>query len=91
MPSRSEGWGGLFKVRAQRAPYKCPRSAPIDKEERFAGIIRWLRVFEQIPGASRHPSLLKEGNKAKPGVSNIKLLGLPSPFVLDKFGHKPRL
>ena len=30
MPSRSEGWGGLFKARAERDPYRCPRSAPID-------------------------------------------------------------
>src|SRR6476620_5410359 len=29
MPSRSEGRGGLFKARAQRALYRYPRSAPI--------------------------------------------------------------
>ena len=33
------GWGGMVKVRAQRAPYKYPRSAPI-KKERFASIYK---------------------------------------------------
>src|SRR5579862_2229112 len=29
MPSRSDGWGGLFK--AAKPPYRCPRSVPIKR------------------------------------------------------------
>jgi hypothetical protein len=59
MPSRSEGWGGLFKVEQ----YRLIRSA-----SRLS--IRWLRGFEQTtPGASRPPLLTKEGNGAEPHLS----------------------
>ena len=51
MPSRSEGWGGLFKDEQ----YRLIRSA-----SRLS--IRWLRVFEQTTPALRaFPSLLRRG------------------------------
>jgi hypothetical protein len=51
MPSRSEGWGGLFKDEQ----YRLIRSA-----SRVS--IRWLRVFEQTTPALRaFPSLLRRG------------------------------
>src|SRR5262249_53214303 len=51
MPSRSEGWGGLFKVEQ----YRLIRSA-------LRVSIRWLRVFEQTTPALRaFPSLLRRG------------------------------
>jgi hypothetical protein len=56
MPSRNEGWGGLFKDEQ----YQLIRSAS-------RAFIRSLRIFEQTtPGASRPPLLTKEGN----GVSD---------------------
>src|ERR1700757_306281 len=52
MPSRSEGWGGLFKDEQ----YRLIRSAS-------RAFIRLLRDFEQTtPAAARLPLLTKEGN-----------------------------
>jgi hypothetical protein len=52
MPSRSEGWGGLFKGEQYRLIMSALRPS-----------IRWLRVFEQTTPALRAlPSLTKEGN-----------------------------
>src|SRR5262249_2758810 len=50
MPSRSEGWGGLFKDEQYRLI------------KRFASIIRSLRSFEQTTPPLRIPLLTKEGN-----------------------------
>ena len=56
MPSRSDGWGGLFKGEQ----YRLIRSAARPS-------IRWLCDFEQTtPGASRPPLLTKEGNGDEP-------------------------
>jgi hypothetical protein len=52
MPSRSEGWGGLFKDEQYRLI-----------KERFAGIYKVAsRLETDHPGASRLPLLTKEGN-----------------------------
>ena len=51
MPSRSEGWGGLFKDEQ----YRLIRSAS-------RAFIRWLRSFEQTtPPLRGFPSLLRRG------------------------------
>ena len=51
MPSRSEGWGGLFKDEAHRLIRSASRAS-----------IRWLRDFEQTTPALRAcPSLLRRG------------------------------
>src|SRR5215831_430813 len=51
MPSRSEGWGGLFKDEQYRLIRIASRTS-----------IRWLRVFEQTTPALRAcPSLLRRG------------------------------
>jgi hypothetical protein len=63
MPSRSEGWGGLFKDEQYRLIRSASRAS-----------IRWLRDFAQTtPGASRPPLLTKEGNgaEAQPTTSRI--------------------
>src|SRR5262249_47993832 len=51
MPSRSEGWGGLFKDEQYRLIRSASRAS-----------IRWLRDFEQTTPALRaFPSLLRRG------------------------------
>jgi hypothetical protein len=51
MPSRSEGWGGLFKDEQYRLIRSASRTS-----------IRWLRDFEQTTPALRAcPSLLRRG------------------------------
>ena len=50
-PSRSEGWGGLFKDEQYRLIRSASRAS-----------IRWLRDFEQTTPALRaFPSLLRRG------------------------------
>src|SRR6476646_11452841 len=64
MPSRSEGRGGLFKARAQRALYRYPRSAPIRTRSASRKFI-WnaLRAnFEQTA-----PPSLREGSPPDSG------------------------
>jgi hypothetical protein len=54
MPSRSEGWGGLFKDEQYRLIRSASRAS-----------IRWLRLFEQTTPALRAcPSLLRRGMAA---------------------------
>jgi hypothetical protein len=63
MPSRSEGWGGLFKGEQYRLIRSASRAS-----------IRWLRDFEQTtPGASRPPLLTKEGNVVKRDLPIIRI------------------
>jgi hypothetical protein len=51
MPSRSEGWGGLFKDEQYRLIRSASRTS-----------IRWLRNFEQTtPPLRGIPSLLRRG------------------------------
>src|SRR5689334_12177200 len=58
MPSRSEGWGGLFNDEQYRLI-----------KERFAGICRVAaHLSTDHPGASRLPLLAKEGNRAIPNL-----------------------
>src|SRR5215470_7002510 len=87
MPSRSEGWGGLFKDEQ----YRLIRSASRPS-------IRLLRRFEQTtPPLRGCPSLLRRGlspNQTQP--SSIWLKPIPDvdlcffhEFILDKSGHRP--
>ena len=55
MPSRSEGWGGLFKDEQYRLIRSASRAS-----------IRWLRIFEQTTRRFAPPLLTKEGIGAKP-------------------------
>src|SRR5437762_11412537 len=56
MPSRSEGWGGLFRVRAKRTPYRCPREArtfynPMAYSEKLLDYFQNPRCVGEIPDA----------------------------------------
>ena len=57
MPSQSEGWGGAEREPDRAKPQNTVqrRTVPINKE-RFAGVIRWLRIFEQTTPALRATS-----------------------------------
>ena len=74
MPSRSEGRGGLFKARAQRALCRYPRSAPIRTRSASRKFI-WnaLRAnFEQTA-----PPSLREGSPPDSGGDSPDLHILP--------------
>jgi hypothetical protein len=69
MPSRSEGWGGLFKVEQYRLIRSASRASK-----------RLLRDFEQTTPAFRAcPSLLRRGM----GRAHLGTLLAKDPFPLS--------
>jgi hypothetical protein len=61
MPSRSEGWRGLFKVRAERAPYRSREAHRFIRSASRPSVRTRRDVEQTTPPLRGFPSLLRRG------------------------------